>query len=264
MPPTWDTDEGLDADVTAMSADRRNDSRLLCCFCGGASMSGEYVELMLRIEDNPRTRQFFGAHRACLAERLAPRFRLELEPDGAAEFDDWRAAMNEIAARVLTPPRPGKHDWDGLSADLDHAVFEVPGLSVVNATLGDDRQSYDLEWHPSDAHTPSLEAIHRDVLAVISYLSGGVTAVHQGERSDSVVYNMLLDSWYRVQFRIVGPALRDVLAALAESRATVAKYRAAAAESSNSTTASHRQRRDHHPTGDPAGAGDAVAGVLEP
>lgn len=50
-----------------------------CCFCGLVPPLDEYVELQLRIAGSP-ARQFLGAHRHHLVERLAPGFSLELEP----------------------------------------------------------------------------------------------------------------------------------------------------------------------------------------
>ncbi|WP_337974298.1 hypothetical protein [Cellulomonas sp. NTE-D12] len=38
-----------------------------------------YVELELHVDESP-ARQFFGAHRACLSNRLARGFQLEIEP----------------------------------------------------------------------------------------------------------------------------------------------------------------------------------------
>lgn len=50
-----------------------------CCFCGLVPDIDEYVELSLRIESSPSV-QWFGAHRSCLAERLASGFNVEIEP----------------------------------------------------------------------------------------------------------------------------------------------------------------------------------------
>jgi hypothetical protein len=52
---------------------------LRCCFCGATPEGDEYVELRLRIDRSP-ARQSFGAHRACLSERLAKGFTIELDP----------------------------------------------------------------------------------------------------------------------------------------------------------------------------------------
>ena len=55
--------------------------RMRCCFCGGVDTdSPDYVQLELRI-DGTGARQFFGAHREHLQERLARGFTIELEPD---------------------------------------------------------------------------------------------------------------------------------------------------------------------------------------
>ena len=55
------------------------DGLLRCCFCGLDTSPDDFVELTLRILRSP-ARQFFGAHRSHLAERLAPGFRIELDP----------------------------------------------------------------------------------------------------------------------------------------------------------------------------------------
>jgi hypothetical protein len=52
---------------------------LRCCFCGATPTGDEYVELRLRIDRSP-ARQSFGAHRACMEDRLASGFTIELDP----------------------------------------------------------------------------------------------------------------------------------------------------------------------------------------
>lgn len=54
--------------------------RMRCCFCGEGTTGTDYVQLELRI-DGTGARQFFGAHRGHLQERLARGFTVELEPD---------------------------------------------------------------------------------------------------------------------------------------------------------------------------------------
>ncbi|BDO40778.1 hypothetical protein CELD12_02680 [Cellulomonas sp. NTE-D12] len=52
---------------------------LTCCFCDLVPERINYVELELHVDESP-ARQFFGAHRACLSNRLARGFQLEIEP----------------------------------------------------------------------------------------------------------------------------------------------------------------------------------------
>jgi hypothetical protein len=65
--------------VTSGAGELGPENLMRCCFCGLVPSLDEYVELRLRVAGSP-ARQFFGAHRDHLTDRLAPGFRLELEP----------------------------------------------------------------------------------------------------------------------------------------------------------------------------------------
>jgi hypothetical protein len=133
--------------------------------------------------------------------------------------------MDALAASVNDPAPLRSGDQEGLAADMHHAVYSVPRLSSLSTTISDDLYFEEFEWLSSAKRTPSLEAVHQDVLAVTGYLSGDITAVHRTEESDALVYNMLLDGRYRLQFRITGPALRQVLDETRAIRRSIAEHR---------------------------------------
>ena len=51
---------------------------LLCCFCYGDIDLDDFVQLIAQIPKS-NARQYLGAHRSCLEERLNPRVEFYLE-----------------------------------------------------------------------------------------------------------------------------------------------------------------------------------------
>ena len=55
---------------------------LMCCFCYGNPDLDDFVQLTVQIPKSD-AKQYLGAHRSCLDERLHSRVELYLEPDDA-------------------------------------------------------------------------------------------------------------------------------------------------------------------------------------
>jgi hypothetical protein len=53
---------------------------LVCAFCGLQPSLDEFVELQLRIEGTA-ARQYLGAHKVCLEERIQAHVHIELESE---------------------------------------------------------------------------------------------------------------------------------------------------------------------------------------